>query len=110
MKTFFGHCFRDEALLEEALTTPSCDMDRPGVAYNLRLEFLGDAIPARSFATGANETSGLSQNLSLATCRGNESKWPEERKDGNNKFWRHSDFKNLAYPFTRKLFDKIVND
>lgn len=76
----------------------------------LRAKFLGDAIPARSFATGANETSGLSHNLSLATCRGNESKWPEERKNGNDKFWRHSDFKNLAYPFTRKLFDKIVNN
>lgn len=76
----------------------------------LRAKFLGDAIPARSFATGANETSGLSQNLSLATCRGNESKWPEERENGNDKFWRHSDFKNLAYPFTRKLFDKIVNN
>ena len=44
MKTFFGHCFRDEALLEEALTTPSCHMDRPGVSDNQRLEFLGDAI------------------------------------------------------------------
>ena len=44
MKTFFGHCFRDERLLEEALTTPSCRMDRPGVADNQRLEFLGDAV------------------------------------------------------------------
>ena len=44
MKTFFGHCFRDEALLEEALTTPACRMDRPGVADNQRLEFLGDAV------------------------------------------------------------------
>ena len=44
MKTFFGHCFRDERLLEEALTTPSCRMDRPGVVDNQRLEFLGDAV------------------------------------------------------------------
>lgn len=44
MKTFFGHSFRNEALLEEALTTPACRMDRPGVADNQRLEFLGDAV------------------------------------------------------------------
>jgi len=44
MKSFLGHSFRDEALLEEALTTPSCRMDRPGIADNQRLEFLGDAV------------------------------------------------------------------
>ena len=41
---FAGHDFRDEALLDEALTTPSCRMDRPSVADNQRLEFLGDAV------------------------------------------------------------------
>jgi hypothetical protein len=24
--------------------------------------------------------------------------------------WHHSDFDYVAYPFTHKLFDKIVND
>ena len=44
MKSFLGHCFHDENLLSEALTTPSCRMDRPNVVDNQRLEFLGDAI------------------------------------------------------------------
>lgn len=44
MKSFLGHVFCNEKLLEEALTTPACRMDRPGVADNQRLEFLGDAV------------------------------------------------------------------
>lgn len=40
----FGYTFADEALLEEALTTPSYRMDVPSVKDNQRLEFLGDAV------------------------------------------------------------------
>ena len=40
----FGYRFTDRELLEEALTTPSCRMDRPGVQDNQRLEFLGDSV------------------------------------------------------------------
>ena len=39
-----GYRFRDAALLEEALTTPSCRMTSPDSADNQRLEFLGDAV------------------------------------------------------------------
>ena len=42
--TFCDYTFKDEALLEEALTTPSCRMDDPRVRDNQRLEFLGDAV------------------------------------------------------------------
>lgn len=41
---FLGHDFRDEALLEEALTTPAYKMDFPSAHDNQRLEFLGDAV------------------------------------------------------------------
>ena len=40
----FGYEFLNAALLEEALTTPSYRMDRPGAKDNQRLEFLGDAV------------------------------------------------------------------
>lgn len=43
-ENFFGYDFKNTALLEEALTTPSCRMDRPGITDNQRLEFLGDAV------------------------------------------------------------------
>ena len=41
---FCGHEFKDESLLAEALTTPSCRMDDLHVHDNQRLEFLGDAV------------------------------------------------------------------
>jgi len=40
----FGYRFRNGALLEEALTTPSCRQSDPHVRDNQRLEFLGDAV------------------------------------------------------------------
>ena len=39
-----GYSFKDVSLLETALTTPACRMDRPEVEDNQRLEFLGDAV------------------------------------------------------------------
>ena len=44
MKEIFGYTFTNDALLEEALTTPACRMARPGIRDNQRLEFLGDAV------------------------------------------------------------------
>ena len=40
----FGYSFKNAALLEEALTTPSFKMNSPDAADNQRLEFLGDAV------------------------------------------------------------------
>ncbi len=42
--TIFDYEFADGALLEEALTTPSCRQTDPRVHDNQRLEFLGDAV------------------------------------------------------------------
>lgn len=43
LQAAIGYTFRNEALLAEALTAPSCRMDSPNVRDNQRLEFLGDA-------------------------------------------------------------------
>ena len=43
-EAIFGYTFRDPALLEEALTTPSYRMTFPDAKDNQRLEFLGDAV------------------------------------------------------------------
>lgn len=58
-----GYSFKDDALLQEALTTPACRMDRPHVRDNQRLEFLGDAVlgllsAERVFASFARESEG----------------------------------------------------
>ena len=40
----FGYRFKNAALLEEALTTPSCRQQNAAIHDNQRLEFLGDAV------------------------------------------------------------------
>ena len=64
MKSFLGHVFCDENLLNEALTTPACRMERPEVADNQRLEFLGDAVigvlaAERLYSEFPNDSEGL---------------------------------------------------
>ena len=44
MAEILGYTFKNGALLEEALTTPACRMERPNVKDNQRLEFLGDSV------------------------------------------------------------------
>lgn len=61
---FLGYEFMNDALLEEALTTPSYRMDVPRARDNQRLEFLGDAVlqlitSERLFAAFPDEDEGL---------------------------------------------------
>ena len=78
------------------------------VDAKLRAKMLGDAIPAESFAAGANEISGfVNYNIQAETPNG----WPEdccEEKNGVKiQNWCHSDIKNVSYYFVYKLFEKI---
>ena len=61
-------------------------------------------------AAGANHISafGANGNVRLdADCMANADKWPRPNRNGN-RIWEHSDFKNVAYFFVYKLFDRIV--
>ena len=61
-------------------------------------------------AAGANHISafGANGNVRLdADCIANTDKWPRTNRNGN-RIWEHSDFKNVAYFFVYKLFDRIV--
>ena len=60
-------------------------------------------------AAGANHINafGANGNVRLdADCMANADKWP--KKKNGNRIWEHSDFKNVAYFFVYKLFDRIV--
>ena len=72
---------------------------------NLRAKFLGDAIPATSFASGRNAISiwGNGRNLNFAECKRSDA-WP--RNEGE---WRHSDIRDVAYFFLAELYRRIVN-
>ena len=70
---------------------------------SLRAKFLGDAIPATSFAAGANHIQCWSdeRNINYSDCI--QEPWPRSDRE-----WRHSDMKNIAYKFVHKLFLKIT--
>jgi pimeloyl-ACP methyl ester carboxylesterase len=72
----------------------------------LRAKMLGDAIPAESFAAGANMTGGVGKNHNLHDDM--EKTWPKV-KGGKTSVWEHSDIKNVAYFYLHKLFKKISN-
>jgi hypothetical protein len=71
---------------------------------------LADAIPAFSLVAGANaiprfQASG--RNIDMMTL---ENGWAESRlwtPEGNN--WHHSDFHEMAYTYTHKLYDRFVS-
>ena len=74
-----------------------------------RNRILSDAIPALSLVAGANlvprfQASG--RNFDMQTF---ENGWPQGRlnsREANN--WHHSDFHEVAYTFTYKLFNQFV--
>lgn len=72
---------------------------------NLRAKFLGDAIPATSFAAGRNAitTFGNDGNMNFAGCKRSDA-WPR-----NGGEWRHSDIKDVAYFYMTELYRRIVN-
>ena len=75
------------------------------VDANLRAKMLGDAIPAESFAAGANQTGGgvLNYNMQIDTPNG----WPR-KNDSEEPQWHHSDIKNVSFYYTYKFFEKIM--
>ena len=72
----------------------------------LRAKFLGDAIPATSFAAGANRIESWlnDKNINYDNCV----------KDGwgirDNGRWLHSDIKEVAYFLISELFRRIVKN
>jgi hypothetical protein len=76
------------------------------VDAELRAKMLGDAIPAESFAAGANYTGGIRDNYNMHDYI--KPNWP--RKENNKNIWLHSDIKNIAYYFLYPLFDNFIEE
>jgi hypothetical protein len=103
----FNPSYFSEYTREDLITKPlftSMNDDRMSstnelnfVDANLRAKMLGDAIPAESFAAGANETGGVENNYNMQIDTPNG--WP--RKDFE---WLHSDLKDVSYFYVHKLF------
>ncbi len=74
----------------------------------LYYKLMADAIPALSFAAGRNPLqANVNNNVELGSFKTNT--YPDGWPRSNNS-WRHSDFKDVAYPFNFKLFDDIVTN
>ena len=72
----------------------------------LRAKFLGDAIPATSFAAGRNNIMGVSENYNMQIgVQGNV--WPIARIKNNRREWLHSDVKNVAFFYLHQVFRKV---
>ena len=103
--SYFTNCTREDLITHPLFTSFNDDRMMSTnvlnvVDYQLRAKMLGDAIPAESFAAGANETGGVSGNYNYQGQTPNG--WPRTNGD-----WRHSDLKNVAYFYVWKLFEKI---
>jgi len=79
-----------------------------------RNRILSDAIPALTLPVGANEVPLLSplgqssRNFDMSSSDFKNG-WPAERlSKADGAKWHHSDFRNVAYTYTHKLFDKFV--
>jgi hypothetical protein len=113
--SYFSEYTREDLITKPLFTSMNDDRmsstnELNFVDANLRAKMLGDAIPAESFAAGANETGGGVMNYNMQTDTPNG--WPEERseeKDGNIvRYWFHSDIKNVSYYYVYKLFEKFI--
>ena len=106
--SYFTNCTREDLITHPLFTSFNDDRMMSTnalnvVDYQLRAKMLGDAIPAESFAAGANAVGvfGDAGNYNMDSIRND--RWPSNR-DG----WFHSDLKNVAFWYTYKLFQKIV--
>ena len=75
----------------------------------LRAKFLGDAIPATSFAAGRNPITlwGTQRNVNYQSFV-RENAWPSARISSGTKVWEHSDLKNIAYIFIHQVFGTFL--
>ena len=76
-----------------------------------RNRILSDAIPAVTLPIGANPVADPGIVALNFDMKANENGWPLgrlEQSEGAN--WHHSDIRVVAYPFTYKVFNEIVND
>ena len=113
LKGFFGARFRTYPhSITQPLFTPFTDstLHRTGfdarIDHVLRARMLGDAIPAESFAAGANalNSRALIENYDMAANRKNGS--PRIFKRG----WLHSDIKNVAFYYVYSVFEEFLKE
>ncbi len=109
----------------ELIQRPLFDSSRPHDLYGStgsdyaadaaqRNTLLAEMVPCLSFCAGSNPLRkldalfpGSQHNFDMQTLHDG---WPDQRTDGNAPIeWHHSDFKEVAYAYTHKLYEKYVS-
>jgi len=97
--------------VDSNLTGPSGSTE--AAIPSVKASVLGGAIPALSYAVGRNAFGSTAPNIvNNSDMVLLEDGWPQVRpllSDNLHRAWYHSDAKNVAYPFTHKLWQNIVN-
>ena len=94
--------------LDERMMTSGTLNLLPAEAEHLRAQHLADAIPAESFAAGANEVATL-ENVNLESFIGENPDWPVyEGDEERTNEWRHSTFREVAFYHTSKLYAELA--
>jgi alpha-tubulin suppressor-like RCC1 family protein len=75
------------------------------VAANHRNTLLAEMFPATTLPIGSTFQESLGQEKNFDMQTQFKEGWPAERQ---NEDWRHSDLKNIAYPFIFHVFDSFV--
>jgi len=76
-------------------------------------DLLAHAIPARSFAAGANPIKKLvnfGTDFDMQSLR--DEYWPQERLDNEDLLldWLHSDISNMAMPYVHQVYEKMLDE
>ena len=80
----------------------------PAETERLRAQHLADAIPAESFAAGANPVATF-ENVDEEGFIGENPDWPlYEGEEVHTNLWNHSAFREVAFYHTSKFYDSLV--
>lgn len=108
-KPFFkkvpAELFQSDDAQARAYALPRTDLLSPLINSNANghmEELLAKAIPARTYAIGANPIPGTTSNNMMAM----KDAWPQERDKDSR--WRHSDFIDVAFVFTYEVYERVV--
>jgi hypothetical protein len=71
---------------------------------DVQWHMLAEAIPALSYGTGANEVTGMQENLDLESFT--NTNWPSSLR-GHSEWW-HSDYQNVSLNYVIPVFNRMI--
>ena len=101
--------FQADDAQARAYAHPRTHLLFPGFAANGNGHFeelLAKAIPARTFAIGANKIPNKEEQCTNMPDR-MKNEWPLKERN-SDLAWLHSDFKDVAFVYTYKVYEEVV--